>query len=134
MRGRSDAIPVAWAVSLAVAVALLASTSDWRLTTCCSLVARSAAVYELPRSVTGVPLTRCLAVPAISCWAAAEAFADPYSVDFSDALWPDRLVTLAMSGLDGILCVVTVERGPRIRIISARRASSHEHRIYKEDP
>lgn len=64
---------------------------------------------------------------------AAEAFTDPESVDFADALHPERLVTLAMSPRDRILYVVTVERGPRTRIISARRATSHERRIYEAE-
>jgi uncharacterized DUF497 family protein len=38
-----------------------------------------------------------------------------------------------MSPHERILYVVTTERGPRVRIISARRASTHEQRIYEED-
>lgn len=64
---------------------------------------------------------------------AAEAFTDPYSVDFNDARYPDRLVTLAMSPRERILYVVTTERGARFRIISARRASPNEQRLYEED-
>jgi uncharacterized DUF497 family protein len=66
---------------------------------------------------------------------AAQAFTDPRSVDFADAAHPDRLVTVAMSPRERILYVVTTERGSRTRIVSARRASSHEQRIYEEgDP
>jgi uncharacterized DUF497 family protein len=65
---------------------------------------------------------------------AAQALTDPYSVDFMDALHPDRLVTVAMSPQERILYVVTTERGSRIRIISARRASTHERRIYEGEP
>jgi hypothetical protein len=66
---------------------------------------------------------------------AAQAFTDPRSVDFADAAHPDRLVTVAMSPRKRILYVVTTERGSRTRIVSARRASSHEQRIYEEgDP
>ena len=65
---------------------------------------------------------------------AAEAFTDPYSVDFADAAHPDRLVTLAVSPRERILYVVTVERGPRTRIICARRATSNEQRIYQGEP
>ena len=64
---------------------------------------------------------------------AAEAFTDPWSVDFADTLRPERLVTLAMSPGERILYVVTVERGLRTRIISARRATSHERRIYEAE-
>jgi uncharacterized DUF497 family protein len=62
---------------------------------------------------------------------AAQAFTDPYSVDFADVVYPDRLVTVAMSPRERILCVVTTEHGSRTRIISARRASTHERRIYE---
>jgi uncharacterized DUF497 family protein len=55
-------------------------------------------------------------------------------VDFADTVHPDRLVTLAMSPAERILYVVTTERGSRIRIISARRASTHERRIYEGSP
>jgi uncharacterized DUF497 family protein len=64
---------------------------------------------------------------------AAQALTDPYSVDFSDAAHPDRLVTVAMSPQERILYVVSTERGSRVRIVSARRASTHERRIYEED-
>jgi uncharacterized DUF497 family protein len=74
---------------------------------------------------------RNLAKHGIPFEEAAQAFTDPQSVDFSDALYPDRLVTLAMSPQERILCVVTTERGDRTRIISARRASTHERRIYE---
>ena len=38
-----------------------------------------------------------------------------------------------MSPRERMLYVVTTERGARFRIISARRASPHEHRLYEED-
>ncbi len=65
---------------------------------------------------------------------AAQAFTDLYSVDFADTTHPDRLVTVAMSPQERILYVVTTERGSRTRIISARRASTHERRIYEGHP
>jgi uncharacterized DUF497 family protein len=65
---------------------------------------------------------------------AAQAFTDPLAVDFADAVHPDRLVTLAMSPVERILYIVTIERGSRTRIISARRASSYERRIYEGNP
>jgi uncharacterized DUF497 family protein len=64
----------------------------------------------------------------------AQAFTDPLSMDFADAVYPDRLVTLALSPAERMLYVVTTERGLRTRIISARRASSHERRIYEGTP
>jgi uncharacterized DUF497 family protein len=63
---------------------------------------------------------------------AAVAMTDPMAVDFNDRKYPDRLITVAISPLDRILYVVTTESGARTRIISARRATSHERRIYEE--
>ena len=64
---------------------------------------------------------------------AAEAMRDPFSVDFDDVEHPENTVTLAMSPRDRILYVVTTERGDRVRIISARVATSHERHLYEED-
>lgn len=64
---------------------------------------------------------------------AAEAMRDPLAVDFEDVAHPDNLLTLAMSPRDRILYVVTTERGDRVRIISARVATSHERRSYEQD-
>jgi uncharacterized DUF497 family protein len=47
---------------------------------------------------------------------------------------PDRLVTWPMSPAERILYVVTTERGLRTRNVSARRASTHERRIYGSSP
>lgn len=64
---------------------------------------------------------------------AAHALAgDPEALDLADASDPSRLDTLAMSVLGRILYVVSTEIGPRLRIISARRASAHERRIYAD--
>lgn len=64
---------------------------------------------------------------------AAHALAgDPNSLDISDAVDPSRIDTLAMSPLARILYVVSIEVGPRLRIISARRATTHERRIYTD--
>jgi len=60
---------------------------------------------------------------------AAVAMTNPMAVDFEDAKYPDRLITPAASPRDRILYVVTTESG---RIISARRATTHERRIYEE--
>jgi uncharacterized DUF497 family protein len=69
---------------------------------------------------------------------AAVAMTDPMAVDFDDVAQPDRLITLAIlavatgSPMNRILCVVTTEPGSRTRIISARRATTHERRTYEE--
>jgi uncharacterized protein len=65
---------------------------------------------------------------------AAEAMRDPLAMDFEDVAHPENLLTLAMSPRDRILYVVTTERGDRVRIISARVATSHERRLYEQDP
>ena len=65
---------------------------------------------------------------------AAEAMRDALAMDFEDIAHSENLLTLAMSPQDRILYVVTTERGARIRIISARVATSHERRIYEQEP
>jgi uncharacterized DUF497 family protein len=65
---------------------------------------------------------------------AAEAMRDPLSVDFEDVEHAENTITLAMSPRDRILYVVTTERGDRVRIVSARVATSHERHLYEEDP
>jgi len=65
---------------------------------------------------------------------AAEALRDPLAVDFEDIAHPENLLTLAMSPRDRILYLVTTERGDRVRIISARVATSHERRFYEQEP
>jgi len=73
-----------------------------------------------------------LAKHGVSFEEAAVAVTDPLAVDFDDLWYPDRLITLASSPKSRILCVVTTERGARTRIITARRATSHERHIYEE--
>jgi uncharacterized protein len=64
--------------------------------------------------------------------AAHAVVGDPSALDLSDAIDPSRIDTLAMSPFARILYVVSIEVGPRLRIISARRATSHERRIYAD--
>ena len=83
--------------------------------------------------------------------AKAEANLDKHGVDFHDAIQvfsdlrrmeyldpcreygEDRFVTVGVA--EGrLLVVVYTERGRRIRIISARQATSRERRTYHEDP
>ena len=54
-------------------------------------------------------------------------------MDFEDVEHPENIITLAMSSRDHILYVVTTERRDRVRIISARVATTHERRLYEED-
>ena len=48
-----------------------------------------------------------------------------------DALEPERFVAIGMSSLVRVLFVVHCERGERLRIISARRATRRERETYE---
>jgi hypothetical protein len=60
------------------------------------------------------------------------AMKDARSLDFDDLIEPDNLITLAASPGGRILYIVSTVRDDRIRIISARDATSHERRRYEE--
>jgi len=63
---------------------------------------------------------------------AAYAFRDPFAVEWIDksaVYGEERVILLGMSG-GQILSVVYTERGERLRIISARRATKHEKDNY----
>lgn len=60
------------------------------------------------------------------------AMKDPLSLDFEDLVDPANLVTLAATPEGRILYIVSTERDDRLRIISARDATSHERRRYEE--
>jgi uncharacterized DUF497 family protein len=67
---------------------------------------------------------------------AATVLNDALSATFPDherSLLEPRYVTVGMSSRGRILVVVHTERSNMIRIISARRATSHERRFYEED-
>ena len=62
---------------------------------------------------------------------ATEVFDDENRVEFFDLShsdYEDRYITIGM--VKNILSVVYTERGERIRLISARRATAQERRIY----
>ena len=66
---------------------------------------------------------------------ASSVFYDPLAVtgadpDHSEA--EDRLITFGVSSAGRLLVVSHTERGEAIRIISARRATRRERRIYEE--
>lgn len=64
---------------------------------------------------------------------AATVFADPLAVVVEDALYAERAVLIGESGRQRLLFAVFVELAEdSIRIISARRATSHERRRYEE--
>lgn len=65
---------------------------------------------------------------------AAQVFADMNRVEFYDeahSLDEDRYITIGM--IDGVALIVQVvytERGEKIRLISARKATKREERVY----
>ena len=64
---------------------------------------------------------------------AAECFADPLALAVEDPAHPERLVLIGSSRAHRLIFTVYVERHvATIRIISARRATSHERRVYEE--
>jgi uncharacterized DUF497 family protein len=65
---------------------------------------------------------------------AATVFADPLALAIDDLLEPERTLLLGMSNRQRLLLVVHIEQDEStIRIISARRATSHERRRYEEE-
>ena len=65
---------------------------------------------------------------------AMTVFADPLALAIEDALQPARTLLLGVSNRQRLLLVVHIELDESsIRIISARRATSHERRRYEEE-
>ena len=66
---------------------------------------------------------------------AATIFGDPLALTFADpdhASGEERWLTFGISGRQRLLVVAHTERHDRLRIISAREATRHEHKIYEE--
>jgi uncharacterized DUF497 family protein len=62
-------------------------------------------------------------------------FTDPLSLTIADILHSDeeeRRIIIGQSIKKRLLVVVHSERGEKIRIISARRATAHERKKYEE--
>ena len=60
-------------------------------------------------------------------------FADPLALSITDEAHADRMLLVGLSSQQRILVAVFMEFGEdSIRIISARRATSHERRRYEE--
>ncbi|MDZ4258617.1 MAG: BrnT family toxin [Gemmatimonadales bacterium] len=67
---------------------------------------------------------------------AVSAFADPHSITIPDpdhSIDEDRFILIGRSAMERLLVVVHLERGDRIRLISARLAARRERRTYEED-
>jgi uncharacterized DUF497 family protein len=66
---------------------------------------------------------------------AKTVFGDPYAITISDpqhSASESRHIDIGHSSRRRLLVVVYTERGPNIRIISCRRATRSERRIYEE--
>lgn len=66
---------------------------------------------------------------------AATAFADPLSITVSDpdhSVGEKRYILIGRSLVSRLLVVIHLERGVRIRLISARLATRRERRVYDE--
>ena len=66
---------------------------------------------------------------------AATVFADPLAISFTDpdhSLAEERYLSFGMSRTRHLLVVSHVDRGGRVRIISARLMTRQERRIYEE--
>ena len=67
---------------------------------------------------------------------ASTAFKDTMSLTISDPLHSvheDRLILIGNSHQNRLLVVVHTERGDKIRLISARKATKHERETYEEN-
>jgi uncharacterized DUF497 family protein len=67
---------------------------------------------------------------------AATVFGDPLSGTFEDpdhSIEEDRWITIGTSVRGRVLVVSHTNRGDRIRIISARRATPRERKAYEEE-
>ncbi|MBX3025281.1 BrnT family toxin [bacterium] len=63
---------------------------------------------------------------------ALTVFSDPNAIDAPDRFVPSRFVIIGCSSRQRVLFVVHAERGERIRLISARKASAAQRRRYEE--
>ena len=67
---------------------------------------------------------------------ASSVFGDPLSITISDPAHSqaeDRFIIIGNSHRQKLLVVVHTDRGDSIRIISARRASRRERKMYEEN-
>ena len=78
---------------------------------------------------------RNLAKHGVTFQEAATVFGDPLALTFSDpdhSDEEDRFLTFGHSSEGHLLVVSHTDRGERIRVVSARRATRKERRIYEE--
>jgi uncharacterized protein len=70
----------------------------------------------------------------VSFQEATTVFGDPLAATIPDpdhSIREERLITMGQSSAGKLLVVSHIEEGDTIRIISARRATSHERRDYE---
>jgi uncharacterized DUF497 family protein len=65
---------------------------------------------------------------------AATCFLDPEAFTAPDKDFPDRFVLIGLSRQLRVLFVVSAEAGERIRIISARKATPAQRKVYEDGP
>jgi len=71
----------------------------------------------------------------ISFHEASTVFGDPLAITFNDpdhSIREHRFLTFGYSRMNQLLVVVHTERRGKIRVISARRATKQERKIYEE--
>ncbi|MBD2336402.1 BrnT family toxin [Calothrix sp. FACHB-156] len=71
----------------------------------------------------------------VSFQEAATVFNDPLSMTFSDpahSIGENRYLIIGISGSGNLLIVAHTDRGEKIRVISARKATPQERRFYEE--
>lgn len=70
----------------------------------------------------------------VSFYEAVTCFADPSGLLLEDEAHPERLVLIGVSDKVRVIYTVFAEKvGDVIRIISARKATTHERRRYEEE-
>lgn len=75
-----------------------------------------------------------MAKHGVSCEEASTAFEDPLAAYYPDSLHGDRFILIGLSRHVRLLYVVHAEvKGNRIRILSARKATTHEQTRYDND-
>ena len=65
---------------------------------------------------------------------AATCFLDPAAFTAPDKEYPDRFILIGLSRQLRVLFVVSAEAGECVRIISARKATPAQRRIYEDGP
>ena len=72
-----------------------------------------------------------LAKHGVSFEEASTVFADPCYIIRVDEAHSGRFFAIGLGGLARLLTVVHIERGTRVRIINARKATKTEERVYE---